>query len=87
MKLIVLFCVIAASSTLMASTKCDNSEYITNTPYKSRWANDNPKGSSCYDAVQNVRKLGNDPEYDCNASTRREWSQAVDFATSLGCTL
>ena len=69
------------------SSGCDNSDYLNSTPASIRFANDNPIGTSCYRAVQKVRKLGNDPEYDCKASIRRAWSQAVDYATSLGCTL
>ena len=66
---------------------CDNSEYLRTTPEEYRWSNDNPPGTACYRAVQDVRKLDNNPDFDCDASIRQRWSQAVEYARRLGCTL
>ena len=80
-------CIFIASSSLVVAAECDNSEYVNSLSYELRWANDNPKGSACYDAVQKVRVLGNDPQFDCSASIRKQWNREVDNATQQGCKL
>ena len=67
-------------------SRCNNSDYINNTPEHIRWANENTD-PVCKRAVDKVRNLGNDPEYECNASIREQWAEAVKYANSLGCTL
>lgn len=77
----------SATMSQTSRTGCDNSEYLQTTPEEYRWSNDNPPGTACYRAVQKVRELDNNPNFDCDASIRQRWSQAVDYARRLGCTL
>lgn len=57
-----------SSSVFALEQRCDNSEYLRTVPREIRWANDNPPGSECYRAVKAVRKLENDPRFDCDVS-------------------
>jgi len=77
----------AEANRSIRSGSCLKREYFEETPHEIRWANDNAEGTACFDAVEDVRELGNHPEFDCNSAIQKKWSDAVDRASSLGCKL